>query len=281
VLNNQRINKGDLIATIHDEDYKATLKAIESNINSSINRINIIEQKLVIGKISVAQNQELINFAQINLKNNSTDYARVQELNRDKFTSNKLFENTRTIFEKAKTDYSRAKLDLQITEQNLVLLELEKQAEKDTLQALIQNKNIAARALINTKIVAPISGILANSNMQIGNFALAGRILFSIVQDNIYVQANFKETQISKLRPDFKVKLQFDAIGDLVIYGTLRNMSPATGSKFSLIVPDNSTGNFTKVIQRVPILIDFILPKNINYVLIPGMSVKVSVRTDQ
>lgn len=96
----------------------------------------------------------------------------------------------------------------------------------------------------------------------------------------MYVKANFKETQIAKLQPKQKIKLQFDSLPKKIIYGRIRNISPATGSKFSLIPTDNATGNFTKIVQRIPVLIDFETPKDITSNLIPGMSAIVSVRTN-
>jgi membrane fusion protein (multidrug efflux system) len=95
------------------------------------------------------------------------------------------------------------------------------------------------------------------------------------------VKANFKETQVAKFKEGMQVLLRFDSIPNQKIHGNIRSISPATGSKFSLIPPDNSTGNFTKIVQRVPVLIDFELPKISNFNLVPGMSVVVSIRTDK
>lgn len=83
---------------------------------------------------------------------------------------------------------------------------------------------------MNTKIVSPINGVLANTSLQIGNFINPGRVLFFVVQDKMYVRANFKETQVAKFAPNQKVKLQFDSMPNKVIYGRIRNLSPATGS---------------------------------------------------
>ncbi len=173
---------------------------------------------------------------------------------------------------------------MQIAQQNLLLLALQKTAEEEKLKGLLQDKNIVARSLVNTKIIAPVNGIIANSSLQVGNFVSPGRVLFFVVQDErIYVKANFKETQIARFQLGQKVKLQFDSLAKKVIYGRIRNISPATGSKFSLIPTDNATGNFTKIVQRVSVLIDFEIPKNgtSNFNLMPGMSVIVSVRTDK
>ncbi len=212
---------------------------------------------------------------------NSVDYIRTQELNKESFASKKTLDESKMSFTKAKTDHNQAKLNLQIAQQNLLLLALQKTAEEEKMKGLLEDKNIVARSLVNTQIIAPVNGVIANSSLQVGNFINPGRVLFFVVQDEqMYVKANFKETQIAKLQPKQKVKLQFDSLPKKIIYGRIRNISPATGSKFSLIPTDNATGNFTKIVQRIPVLIDFETPKDITSNLIPGMSAIVSVRTN-
>ena len=105
-------------------------------------------------------------------------------------------------------------------------------------------------------------------------------VLFAIIPDSLYVKANFKETQVAKFKDGMKAELKFDSAPSFKVIGKIRSISPATGSKFSLLPPDNATGNFTKVVQRVPILIDFELPKGFNGNLVTGMSTIVDIRTD-
>lgn len=281
VRDNMLVKRGDLIAEINDQDYKSRLASIESSINTSIKNIEVISQKILIGEISLKQSRETVTFANTNFEASNTDYKRTVELNKEKFASNKILDNSKVSFTKAKTDYHQAQLNLQMAEQNLSLLSLQKAVEEKKLKGLLQDKNVVARSLVNTKLLAPVDGTLANSSLQVGNFINPGRILFFIVQDKMYVRANFKETQITKFLPGQKVKLQFDSLPKKVIYGKIRNILPATGSKFSLIPTDNATGNFTKIVQRIPVLIDFELPEDIkNSKLVPGMSVMVSVRTN-
>lgn len=281
MVDNMSVKKGDIIAEINDQDYKSRLASIEASINTAIKSIEVINQKILIGEISLKQSREAVNFAGTNFAVNTKDYKRTIELNKEKFASNKILDNSQVSFTKAKTDYNQAQLNLQMAEQNLYLLSLQKAVEEEKLKGLLQDKNVVARSVANTKLIAPVNGTLANSSLQIGNFINPGRILFFIVQDKMYVRANFKETQITKFSPGQKVKLQFDSLPKQIIYGRIRNIAPATGSKFSLIPTDNATGNFTKIVQRIPVLIDFELPENMkNRKLVPGMSVVVSVRTN-
>ncbi|WP_103897216.1 HlyD family secretion protein [Rickettsia fournieri] len=279
VTDNTKVNKGDLIGEIDDRDYKAKLAALEASIEACIKNIEIIEQKISIGQISLEQAAEKLKLNKISFDIVATDFMRVQELNKAKFASSKTLDDSKNTYQKAKTDYKQAQLDLDISKQHLQLLELEKAAEQEKLKELTENKKVTLRSLQNTKLIAMVPGIFGNSSLEVGNYIVPGRALFSIVQDNtMYIQANFKETQIQKFKSGMKVKIEFDALPKKVIYGKIRNIAPATGSKFSLIPPDHATGNFTKSVQRVPVLIDFESP---NANLVPGMSAIVSIRTDQ
>jgi len=281
ISDNMIVNEGDVIAEIDDTDYKSRLASIEASINVSVKNIEIITQKSLIAQMNLEQSKEALDFASANFEISSNDYKRTTELNKDNFASNKILDGSKSSFIKAKTDYNQSKLNLQIAEQNILLLSLQQVSEEEKLKGLLQDKNIVARNLVNTKILSPINGTLANSSLEVGNFISAGRVLFFVVQDSKkYVKANFKETQIKKFHPKQRVKLQFDSLPKTIIYGRIRNISPATGAKFSLIPPDNATGNFTKVVQRIPVLIDFESPQDASR-LIPGMSVTASVRTDQ
>jgi membrane fusion protein (multidrug efflux system) len=120
--------------------------------------------------------------------------------------------------------------------------------------------------------------MVSKKNVQIGQLVQAGQTLFSIVNDSsIYVTANFKETQMDKIRPGQKVEIDVDAYPEMKLDGEVLNFSPATGAKFSLLPPDNATGNFVKVVQRVPVKIKIKGSKDDLDKLRPGMSVNVSV----
>jgi len=141
--------------------------------------------------------------------------------------------------------------------------------------------DFAKLQLSYTNIVAPASGIVSKKSIQKGQLIQAGQTLFSIVNDNsLYITANFKETQLEKLRAGEKVDVEVDAFPDEKVDGEVYNFSPATGAKFSLLPPDNATGNFVKVVQRIPVKIKIKASKELMQRLRPGMSVKVSVLTN-
>ena len=130
-----------------------------------------------------------------------------------------------------------------------------------------------------TKIYAPVSGTVANRTVQVGNFVQPGQTLFSAVPNEVYVIANFKETQLTHMRVGQKVDITVDAFPGLKLHGHINSFQRGTGSYFALLPPENATGNFVKVVQRVPvkILLDDADPKT--HLIAPGMSVEATVIT--
>jgi membrane fusion protein, multidrug efflux system len=131
-----------------------------------------------------------------------------------------------------------------------------------------------------TVIRAPLDGVIGNRAMQTGDFVQTGQRLASLVPlDDVYVNANFKETQLAHLRPGQQASIAIDALPEHAIQGTVESFSPASGAVFSLLPPDNATGNFTKIVQRLPVRIHVPLAVARQRLLRPGMSVVVSVNT--
>ncbi|WP_316355321.1 HlyD family secretion protein [Candidatus Trichorickettsia mobilis] len=281
VLENSQVACGDLIATIDDREYTANLAKAVADVEASTRDVSIIKQKIVIEQINLEKSKEIAKHAKTNMDIIEVDYQRTIGLNKDNFTSRKLLDIARIAFEKAKSECIQTTFNLQTSEQNLILLNTQQAVAEAKLESLIQERNIAALHLNNTKIITPIDGIVSNSGLRVGNFIQPGVPLFSIVPNNkLYIRVNFKETQLAKLRAGMQAVIIFDALPNKKFFGKIRSISPATGAKFSLFPPDNATGNFTKIVQRVPVLVDFTEPKVKQFNLVPGMSAVVSIRTD-
>jgi membrane fusion protein (multidrug efflux system) len=127
-------------------------------------------------------------------------------------------------------------------------------------------------------ILSPATGIVSKKNVEPGQLVNAGTPLCAVVSDSVYVIANFKETQLERMKDSLPVEITADAFPDSVINGYIYRFSAATGAKFALLPPDNATGNFVKVVQRIPIKIKLKEDKATMDLLRPGMSVNVSVK---
>jgi membrane fusion protein (multidrug efflux system) len=163
---------------------------------------------------------------------------------------------------------------------NVDVLKGQRQEAISTLNELKTALAKAERDLSFTVIRAPIDGVVGNRAVQTGDYVQTGQKLASLVPlEDIYVTANFKETQVARLRPGQTVSIAVDALPEHAIEGVVESFSPASGAVFSLLPPDNATGNFTKIVQRLPVRIQ--VPREVarEGLLRPGMSVVVSVNT--
>jgi len=170
----------------------------------------------------------------------------------------------------------------QANEQNVDI----KQAEVAVMRAMVQQRqadlDYANLQLDYTSVRAPVAGVIAKNHAEVGQVVQAGRPLMAIVPlHKVWVEANFKETQLRLMRPGQKAILEVDAYPGQVFEGSLQSISPGTGSVFSLLPPENATGNFVKIVQRVPVKIVLDAVSNDGFVLRPGMSVIATVATQE
>ena len=171
----------------------------------------------------------------------------------------------------AQTEYATANNKIAVLRENV-----------NRANALIQMKQAKIKEtelkLSYTKITTPITGKIGKKNISIGQFVQAGTPIFSVVNDSSYwVVANFKESQLASLYEGKKVTIRVDAYSDLEVQGTITSLSDATGAKFSLLPPDNSSGNFIKVTQRIPVKISIDNQAALKSKLRAGMSVFITV----
>jgi membrane fusion protein (multidrug efflux system) len=153
----------------------------------------------------------------------------------------------------------------------------EAEAQKESAKAQLEAAKVS---LDSTTIRASVDGKVGDKTVQLGHFVQAGTRLMSIVpMSEIYVTANFKETQIGSMRPGQSVAIQVDALPGVKIKGHISSISPGTGAEFSLIPPQNATGNFTKIVQRVPVRVSIEVQPEQRRVLVPGLSVTVTADT--
>lgn len=160
------------------------------------------------------------------------------------------------------------------------VLEAQRREADAGLAELVVALDKARRDLDFTRVVAPFDGVIGNKAVQLGQLVQPGTRLLALVPlDTIYVEANFKETQLARMKSGQKVEVTIDALGSRRIEGRVASLAPATGAQFSLLPPENATGNFTKIVQRIPVRIS--LPREVarESVIRPGFSAVVAVDT--
>ena len=251
VDDNEHVKKGQLLLTIDDRDYKVKYEQAKAAYEMALYR----QKSAVVDK----------NAAQTDMKVAQQDFDRYKNLYEKGAVSQQEYD-------RAKSKYDLAKANLATAQQNVFSKEKNKvaDAELKRLEALM---NQAKLELSYTKIFASEDGKITNRSAEEGAYINAGAPLFSIVPDKRWVVANFKETQLDKIRVGQKVKIKVDAYPHLKLYGVVDSIQSSTGAKTSMFPPENAVGSYVKVVQRVPVKIVFTSKIEPQYSIEPGMSV--------
>lgn len=296
VNDNQHVKVGDTLVVLDDRDFtiklkeaEAALAAAKSNLQIAKATTNAARANISTSQASVGTIDAQIDAAKVNVWRTTQDYERYSNLIKDHSI-------TQQQYEQAVAAKQTAERQLQ------VLQEQKKQASNQTnavaqqsnataqqigaAEAAVQQRQVEVDAaklnLSYTFILAQQDGLVSKIDVQPGQFVQAGQSLFSVVHSNsIWVTANFKETQLNKMKVGQKVIVSADAFKNHEFEARVASFSPATGSTFALLPPDNSTGNFVKTVQRLPVRIEFTNPSDsLIQKLRPGMNVSVDVHLD-
>ncbi|MEY3196857.1 MAG: hypothetical protein RLZZ59_223 [Pseudomonadota bacterium] len=278
IHDNEIVKAGEVIAKIDDTNYRASFEQAKSKLESAKYSSKITDEQRSIEKINFAKLQKDKDSSSLKYELADKDYKRNLTLKQNNFVSQKSLDDSKIQLENAKDDLLRTNSAFETSKHNLALLDNQYQSNLAAIRAAEQEVVIAKKNLDNTVILSPINGTVASSGIRLGNNVFPGMPLLYIVPYEMYIVANFKETQIVHFYEGQEVEIKFDSI-DGKYRGKIRNIAPASGATFSLIPVDNATGNFTKIVQRVPVNIDFdYKDKNLEGLAV-GMSTKVSIYT--
>ena len=278
---NQHVSKNQQLVKIDARDYQVKLEQAQAAKKGAAGNVGVGESQIYTTQADAANARANVVSRQAMLEKVRKDYARYANLIKDGSITQQQFDQTKSDLQVAQANlraaqdqYSAAQSQVGATRNQLKVTNTgvdQRQADVD----------YARLQLTYTDIKSPASGITSKKGIQVGQLVQAGQTLFSVVNDNsLYITANFKETQLDKIRNGQKVEVEVDAYPELKLEGTIYNFSPGTGAKSSLLPPDNATGNFVKVVQRIPVKIKINAGKATMDKLRPGMSVNVSVDID-
>jgi membrane fusion protein (multidrug efflux system) len=283
VHDNQHVEKGELLAVLDAEDFRIAVDRAEAALATRQAELAQSQSKLTQQDSMIAASAADVSSSEANLGRVQMDLSRAQTLRKPGYVSEERVTTLAADNRVARSQVSKAQADLQAQRQQVNSLN----ADIKRLQAQIKNARTdleqAKLNLSRTEIHAPISGMIGQRAARNGQYVSAGAYLMSLVPDeDIWVQANFKETQIGDMQPGQKAELEFDAYPGKSIEGTVQSLFAASGAQFSLLPPDNATGNFTKVVQRIPVKLTFAADNPLKGKIRPGMSVtvKVTIKAD-
>jgi membrane fusion protein (multidrug efflux system) len=280
VEDNSRVRAGDVIATIDDGDFALAAAAARDKVATQQATVDRIGRQIVAQQASVEQAKAQLVSARAGATRTRLELDRQQSLAQREFASRQTLEQAQSNRDQGAAGVQSAQASVDAAEANVDVLKAQQQEAAQALAELRTALAKAERDLSFTVIRAPVDGVIGNRAVQTGDFVQTGQRLASLVPlDDVYVDANFKETQLAHLRPGQKVAISVDALPGQAIEGTVASLAPASGAVFSLLPPDNATGNFTKIVQRLPVRIS--VPPDVATLrlLRPGMSVVVSVNT--
>lgn len=292
---NQSVKKGDTLIIIDRKDYLARVAQSEAALESAKAQLELSKTGATTAGLNASASvlnsqaaKENIASAQARLNKDEKDIARIEKMLKDSASTQQQYESTKAEYETAKAQYEMLRKQYEASSSQAVGAQSQAEGEKSQIalsSAMVKQREaeleLSKTQLENTIIVAPFDGIISKKSVEIGQYLQMGSPICSAVDaGNLYVSANFKETQIENMRAGQEVEIKVDAFPKVKIKGTLQSFGGATGAKFSLLPPDNSTGNFVKVTQRVPVRISITdFPKEMTGILLPGLSVIVDVKS--
>ena len=278
INDNQAVKQNDLLLTIDDRDYQVKVLQAKASVNEETAHI----ERLRAMKTSQHAHIETAGANIVAVQ------ARREQIQKDLQRFNNLIDRgsaAKQLLDKAQSESKQAAAELRGSQASanaehsqLAALDIEiteTEARLQNAQALL---TLAKIDLEHTQVKAPIDGIIGNRGVQLGQLVRPGVALASLVQNSkIWVEANFKETQLQHMRLGQPVTIKVDAYPDLELTGKVDSFSPASGSEFSILPEENATGNFTKIVRRVPLKIVFDSSENIR-LLRPGLSAEAKVK---
>ena len=296
VRDNQEVKKGDTLLILDNRDYKvkveeaeAALNIAKANLDNARAMTNASKANISISKASVSTIDSQISSAKITAWRAEQDYQRYANLIKDHSITQQQYEQAWAAKETAEKQLSilQGQKNQASQQTNAVSVQSNATAQQiNVANASIQQRQVDVDAaklnLSYTVVIAEQDGHISKVNVQKGQLVQAGQPLFSIVHsENIWVVANFKETQLNKMREGQTVIVKADAFPRHKFQAKLTSFSPATGATFALLPPDNATGNFVKVVQRLPVKIEFTdATDSLVKKLRAGLNVSVDVHLD-
>ena len=278
VTDNQKVHAGDLLVRLDDRDYKAALTRAEAAVaaqNATIANLDASRQ-LQLSVINGARAG--VAAADAETVRSRDDQIRFKALAADNAASIQVFQKADADYKQALASGDRARATLEAATRQLDVIATQRQQAEAALAGAKAELETATLNLGYTELRAPVDGYVGNRSGRPGAYATVGTQLLSVVPaQGLWVDANFKESQLAGMRPGQKVTVEADVLPGQTFHGTVVSVAPATGAQFSILPPENATGNFTKIVQRVPVRIALSGDAATLGQLRPGLSVTAEV----
>lgn len=307
VNENQRVKKGDTILKLDDRDLKirlqqaiinsksagANVNVVRSNVTSADASASAVSTSIITAQAGIETAKANVDAAKVRVWNATENFKRYEKLFNQTSATQAQYDAALAEKEAAEKQVAVLEKQVQAAEAQLKVAQQQSAASRTQASGVGTQVNLAEVGILQQQanvdyaqlllsyayIIAPCDGFISKKNVQVGQLVNPGQIVMSIVDDShLWITANFKETQIENMKEGQDVEVKVDAYPDKTFKGKIESLQAATGSKFSLLPADNATGNFVKVVQRVPVRIALLDDKNDKYDLRAGMNVNVAVK---
>jgi membrane fusion protein, multidrug efflux system len=277
----QQVKEGDLLVEIEDNDYHARLEQAEAELAGAEAAIENLKSRKALQHSQIAEAQDAINATQADVDRTRKEAVRQQALLTSTFGTPQRVEQAVAEEKRFEANLAHGEAALAAAQRQMAVLD----TEESQLRAAAKSKqaalDLAKIELGYTHIAAPIDGMVSERGVRAGQYVHDGTQVISVVPlHNVWVVANYKETQLTHVKIGQRAEITIDTFPGVVVTGRVDSISPASGSQFTLLPPDNATGNFTKVVQRIPVKITLDPGHPLEGQLRPGMSVIATIRTD-
>jgi len=275
---NQHVKRGDLLVMIDDHDFQAKAAQAEAQVLLEKASAATLETDKRAQGAMIRQEHANIASADASVEKSARDLKRFTNLAKEGAISAQNRDAAESAYKQAKAERDKFASARQGAESRLSTLDARINESRARLKAAEAMLELARIDLANTRIVAPFDGVIGNRGVQVGQLVQPGSALaYLIPGDGLFIEANFKETQIAQMKAGQAVEIRVDAVPGHVFEGIVDSFAPASGSEFSLLPPENATGNFTKIVRRVPVKIKFRTGADFDG-LRPGLSTTIKVR---
>lgn len=276
----QRVKAGDLLIQIDPADYEAQVAQSEAAVAAAQAVLDNLSNQIELQYATIAQAQAARLSAEALEVEARQEQERQQSLTQTESGTRQRFEQAVAGYAKAQADVRASRAVIAAQQHQLEVLQGTKKQRAADVEAAKATLAIAKLKLGYTKVTAPFDGVVGERQVQPGDYVNIGTSLINVVPlPKVYVIANYKETQLTHVAPGQPVEITVDSFPREKLHGKVERIAPATGAQVALLPPDNATGNFTKVVQRIPVRIQFDDNQPLLTRLVPGMSVVTSINT--
>ncbi|HSX73750.1 MAG TPA: HlyD family secretion protein [Shinella sp.] len=271
----ETVKAGAVLARLDDRIFRQKVEQAKATLASQKAALANSEQQENAAKARIGASEAALDSATFAKRRAEENWNRIEELSDKGIATQSDREQSRTTLDQAEAAIAQAQANLEVSRQDLQTIIVGRDSLRAAVAGAEASVELARIDLSNTVITAPRDGAVGEVGVKLGQYVAAGTQLMAVVPHDTWVIANFKETQLAYIQPGQKVEVSVDALKHAVLTGHVERFSPAAGSEFSVIKPDNATGNFTKIAQRVPVRIAIDPGQDMAKHLAPGLSVVV------